>query len=49
LKLSGQTVKDFRFEMIAQNKQAEAIPSEEVLRQMSYEDKHKYDLAKDWG
>ncbi len=48
LKLSGQTVKDFRFEMIAQNKPIEDIPSEEVLRQMSYEDKHKFDLAKDW-
>ena len=46
LKNSGQSVKNFRFEMIANG--IENVPAEGTLRQMQYEDRHKFDLYKDW-
>ena len=46
LKASGLTTKDFRYCMIADN--ASNIPSEDVLRQIRYSEKHKYDLCKGW-
>ena len=44
-KNSGQTTKDFRYELI--NDGSSHIPSEDVLRRITHEEKHKFDLCKD--
>jgi hypothetical protein len=46
MKMKNMTVKDFRYNMIAEGK--EHVPTEGALRQMTYEERHKFDLYKSW-
>ena len=46
MKLKNITVKDYRLNMIAEGK--EHVPSEAALRQMTYEERHKFDFYKSW-
>jgi hypothetical protein len=46
MKMKNMTVKDFRYNMIAEGK--EHVPTEGALRQMTYEERHKFDLNKSW-
>ncbi len=42
--MKNMTVKDFRYNMIAEGK--EYVSTEDELRQMTYEERHKFDLYK---